>query len=95
MKCFCFVFTNLHLPHPSRPHSFPSRFLIGRRSRAEATADRRRDELNGYVWHLIHAAPEVAQVLFHSQAPPPRPGYGDIHMHMHRQMDTLVVSSLT
>ncbi|XP_075869462.1 phosphatidylinositol 4-phosphate 3-kinase C2 domain-containing subunit beta isoform X2 [Nelusetta ayraudi] len=41
--------------------SFPSRFLIGRRSRAEATADRRRDELNGYVWHLIHAAPEVAQ----------------------------------
>lgn len=41
--------------------SFPSRFVIGR-SRGEATADRRKDELNGYVWHLIHAAPEVAQV---------------------------------
>lgn len=41
--------------------SFPSRFLIGR-SRGEAMADRRKDELNGYVWHLIHAAPEVAQV---------------------------------
>lgn len=43
------------------PSSFPSRFVIGR-SRGEATADRRKDELNGYVWHLIHAAPEVAQV---------------------------------
>uniref|UniRef100_A0A6Q2XV68 Phosphatidylinositol-4-phosphate 3-kinase n=1 Tax=Esox lucius TaxID=8010 RepID=A0A6Q2XV68_ESOLU len=41
--------------------SFPSRFLIGR-SRGEAMADRRKDELNGYVWHLVHAAPEVAQV---------------------------------
>lgn len=44
-------------------HSFPSRFVIGR-SRGEAMADRRKDELNGYVWHLIHAAQEVAQVTF-------------------------------
>lgn len=43
-------------------HSFPSRFVIGR-SRGEATADRRKDELNGYVWHLVHSAPEVAQVM--------------------------------
>ena len=35
--------------------------MIGR-SRGEAAADRRKDELNGYVWHLIHAAPDVAQV---------------------------------
>lgn len=35
--------------------------MIGR-SRGEATADRRKDELNGYVWHLTHAAQEVAQV---------------------------------
>ncbi|XP_024125494.1 phosphatidylinositol 4-phosphate 3-kinase C2 domain-containing subunit beta [Oryzias melastigma] len=48
------VFPSSKLP------SFPSRFVIGR-SRSEATADRRKDELNGYVWHLIHAAPEVAQ----------------------------------
>ncbi|RMB99230.1 hypothetical protein DUI87_23963 [Hirundo rustica rustica] len=40
--------------------SFPSRFVIGR-SRGEAAAERRKDELNGYVWHLIHAAPEVAE----------------------------------
>ncbi|KAJ0050294.1 hypothetical protein NL108_015054 [Boleophthalmus pectinirostris] len=39
---------------------FPSRFVIGR-SRGEAAADRRKDELNGYVWHLLHAAPEVTQ----------------------------------
>uniref|UniRef100_A0A665XAV2 Uncharacterized protein n=1 Tax=Echeneis naucrates TaxID=173247 RepID=A0A665XAV2_ECHNA len=45
----------------SRLPSFPSRFVIGR-SRGEAMADRRKDELNGYVWHLIHASPEVAQV---------------------------------
>ncbi|XP_069370934.1 phosphatidylinositol 4-phosphate 3-kinase C2 domain-containing subunit beta isoform X1 [Paralichthys olivaceus] len=44
----------------SRLPSFPNRFVIGR-SRGEAMADRRKDELNGYVWHLIHAAPEVAQ----------------------------------
>uniref|UniRef100_A0A8C6LHJ5 Phosphatidylinositol-4-phosphate 3-kinase catalytic subunit type 2 beta n=1 Tax=Nothobranchius furzeri TaxID=105023 RepID=A0A8C6LHJ5_NOTFU len=49
------VFPSSKLP------SFPSRLVIGR-SRGEATADRRKDELNGYVWHLIHAAPEVAQV---------------------------------
>lgn len=41
--------------------SFPSRFVIGR-SRGEAVAERRREELNGYIWHLIHAAPEVAEV---------------------------------
>uniref|UniRef100_A0AAV2MIJ5 Phosphatidylinositol-4-phosphate 3-kinase n=1 Tax=Knipowitschia caucasica TaxID=637954 RepID=A0AAV2MIJ5_KNICA len=39
---------------------FPSRFVIGR-SRGEAAADRRKDELNGYVWHLLHTEPEVAQ----------------------------------
>ncbi|XP_028432036.1 LOW QUALITY PROTEIN: phosphatidylinositol 4-phosphate 3-kinase C2 domain-containing subunit beta [Perca flavescens] len=44
----------------SKLPSFPSRLVIGR-SRGEAMADRRKDELNGYVWHLIHAAPEVAQ----------------------------------
>lgn len=41
--------------------SFPSRFVIGR-PRGEAGAERRREELNGYIWHLIHAAPEVAEV---------------------------------
>ncbi|KAI1231018.1 hypothetical protein IHE44_0008458 [Lamprotornis superbus] len=41
--------------------SFPSRFVIGR-SRGEAVAERRKEELNGYIWHLIHAAPEVAEV---------------------------------
>uniref|UniRef100_A0A8C3Y9L0 Phosphatidylinositol-4-phosphate 3-kinase catalytic subunit type 2 beta n=1 Tax=Catharus ustulatus TaxID=91951 RepID=A0A8C3Y9L0_CATUS len=40
--------------------SFPSRFVIGR-SRGEAVAERRREELNGYIWHLIHATPEVAE----------------------------------
>lgn len=25
-------------------------------------AERRREELNGYIWHLIHATPEVAEV---------------------------------
>lgn len=40
--------------------SFPSRFVIGR-SRGEAAAERRREELNGYIWHLIHATPEVAE----------------------------------
>ncbi|NXF36974.1 P3C2B kinase, partial [Nyctibius bracteatus] len=40
--------------------SFPSRFVIGR-SRGEAVAERRKEELNGYIWHLIHAAPEVAE----------------------------------
>uniref|UniRef100_A0A3Q3EAK4 Phosphatidylinositol-4-phosphate 3-kinase, catalytic subunit type 2 beta n=1 Tax=Labrus bergylta TaxID=56723 RepID=A0A3Q3EAK4_9LABR len=53
--------SKLRLIFPSsKLPSFPSRFVIGR-SRGEATADRRKDELNGYVWHLIHAAPEVAQ----------------------------------
>ena len=41
--------------------SYPSRFVIGR-SRGEAGAERRREELNGYIWHLVHAAPEVAEV---------------------------------
>ncbi|NXT59650.1 P3C2B kinase, partial [Pluvianellus socialis] len=40
--------------------SFPSRFVIGR-SRGEAVAERRKEELNGYIWHLIHATPEVAE----------------------------------
>lgn len=35
--------------------------MIGR-SRGEAGAERRREELNGYIWHLVHAAPEVAEV---------------------------------
>ncbi|KAM6458685.1 phosphatidylinositol 4-phosphate 3-kinase C2 domain-containing subunit beta isoform 2-T2 [Liasis olivaceus] len=48
------IFPSSHLP------SFPSRFIIGR-SRGEATAERRKEELNGYIWHLIHAAPEVAE----------------------------------
>uniref|UniRef100_A0A7N6B3N3 Phosphatidylinositol-4-phosphate 3-kinase n=1 Tax=Anabas testudineus TaxID=64144 RepID=A0A7N6B3N3_ANATE len=53
--------SKLRLVFPSsKLPSFPSRFVIGR-SRGEATADRRKDELNGYVWHLIHAVPEVAQ----------------------------------
>lgn len=43
-------------------YSFPSRFVLGR-SRGEAMADRRKDELNAYVWHLIHSAAEVAQVF--------------------------------
>lgn len=48
-------------PLSACPSSFPSRFVIGR-SRGEAVAERRREELNGYIWHLIHAAPEVAEV---------------------------------
>ncbi|XP_028303551.1 LOW QUALITY PROTEIN: phosphatidylinositol 4-phosphate 3-kinase C2 domain-containing subunit beta [Gouania willdenowi] len=44
---------------PSKLPSFPSRFVIGR-SRSDAMADRRREELNGYVWHLMHIE-EVAQ----------------------------------
>ncbi|KAM4587449.1 phosphatidylinositol 4-phosphate 3-kinase C2 domain-containing subunit beta [Odontesthes bonariensis] len=53
--------SKLRLIFPSsKLPSFPSRLVIGR-SRGEAAADRRKDELNGYVWHLIHAAPDVAQ----------------------------------
>ncbi|MED6239533.1 Phosphatidylinositol 4-phosphate 3-kinase C2 domain-containing subunit beta [Ataeniobius toweri] len=53
--------SKLRLLFPSsKLPSFPSRFVIGR-SRSEATAERRKDELNGYVWHLTHTAPEVAQ----------------------------------
>uniref|UniRef100_A0A3Q3WXX0 Uncharacterized protein n=1 Tax=Mola mola TaxID=94237 RepID=A0A3Q3WXX0_MOLML len=53
--------SKLRLVFPSsKLPSFPSRCVIGR-SRGEAVADRRKDELNGYVWHLIHAAHEVAQ----------------------------------
>ncbi|VCX43206.1 unnamed protein product [Gulo gulo] len=40
--------------------SFPSRFVIGR-SRGEAVAERRREELNRYIRHLTHEAPEVAE----------------------------------
>nr|XP_061779736.1 phosphatidylinositol 4-phosphate 3-kinase C2 domain-containing subunit beta-like [Nerophis lumbriciformis]XP_061779737.1 phosphatidylinositol 4-phosphate 3-kinase C2 domain-containing subunit beta-like [Nerophis lumbriciformis] len=53
--------SKLRLVFPSsKLPSFPSRFVIGR-SRGEAVADRRKDELNGYVWHLIHATPDVSQ----------------------------------
>ncbi|XP_061688315.1 phosphatidylinositol 4-phosphate 3-kinase C2 domain-containing subunit beta isoform X2 [Syngnathoides biaculeatus] len=53
--------SKLRLVFPSNKlPSFPSRLAIGR-SRGDAAAERRRDELNGYVWHLLHAAPEVAQ----------------------------------
>lgn len=55
------VLLDLTNPVASRSSSFPSRFVIGR-SRGEAMAERRKEELNGYVWHLMHAAPEVAQV---------------------------------
>ncbi|XP_074833514.1 phosphatidylinositol 4-phosphate 3-kinase C2 domain-containing subunit beta isoform X3 [Carettochelys insculpta] len=48
------IFPSSHLP------SFPSRFVISR-SRGEAMAERRKEELNGYIWHLIHSAPEVAE----------------------------------
>ncbi|KAL2090880.1 hypothetical protein ACEWY4_013143 [Coilia grayii] len=71
--------TKLRLIFPSsKLPSFPSRFVIGR-SRGEAMADRRKDELNGYVWHLIHAAPEVAQcdlvyTFFHPLPRDERPG---------------------
>uniref|UniRef100_A0A4W3K0Q0 Phosphatidylinositol-4-phosphate 3-kinase catalytic subunit type 2 beta n=1 Tax=Callorhinchus milii TaxID=7868 RepID=A0A4W3K0Q0_CALMI len=44
----------------SKLPSFPSRFVLGR-SRGEAMADRRKEELNGYVWHLINCPPEVAE----------------------------------
>ncbi|CDQ83110.1 unnamed protein product [Oncorhynchus mykiss] len=42
-------------------------------------ADRRKDELNGYVWHLVHAAPEVAQcdliyTFFHPLQRDEKPG---------------------
>ncbi|XP_026532632.1 phosphatidylinositol 4-phosphate 3-kinase C2 domain-containing subunit beta isoform X1 [Notechis scutatus] len=74
------IFPSSHLP------SFPSRFIIGR-SRGEAAAERRKEELNGYIWHLIHAAPEVAEcdlvyTFFHplprdeiaaGTNPPPKP----------------------
>ncbi|RXN06549.1 phosphatidylinositol 4-phosphate 3-kinase C2 domain-containing subunit beta [Labeo rohita] len=53
--------SKLQLIFPSsKLPSFPSRFVIGR-SRGEALADRRKEELNGYVWHLIHASQDVAQ----------------------------------
>ncbi|XP_034021284.1 phosphatidylinositol 4-phosphate 3-kinase C2 domain-containing subunit beta [Thalassophryne amazonica] len=71
--------SKLRLIFPSsRLPSFPSRFMIGR-SRGEAMADRRKDELNGYVWHLVHAAPEVAQcdlvhTFFHPLPRDEKPG---------------------
>ncbi|NXW22700.1 P3C2B kinase, partial [Circaetus pectoralis] len=37
--------------------SFPSRFVIGG-GRGEAVAERRKEGGGGYIWHLIHAAPE-------------------------------------
>ncbi|XP_033934454.1 phosphatidylinositol 4-phosphate 3-kinase C2 domain-containing subunit beta, partial [Pseudochaenichthys georgianus] len=72
--------SKLRLMFPSNKlPSFPSRLVIGR-SRGEAAADKRRDELNGYVWHLIHAAPEVAQcdlvyTFFHPLPRDERPGH--------------------
>ncbi|XP_038675514.1 phosphatidylinositol 4-phosphate 3-kinase C2 domain-containing subunit beta [Scyliorhinus canicula] len=42
----------------SRLPSFPSRFVLGR---GESMADRRKEELDGYIWHLIHSPPEVAE----------------------------------
>uniref|UniRef100_A0A667Z0P2 Phosphatidylinositol-4-phosphate 3-kinase catalytic subunit type 2 beta n=1 Tax=Myripristis murdjan TaxID=586833 RepID=A0A667Z0P2_9TELE len=71
--------SKLRLIFPSsKLPSFPSRFVIGR-SRGEAMADRRKDELNGYVWHLVHAAPEIAQcdliyTFFHPLPRDERPG---------------------
>ncbi|KAG9485492.1 hypothetical protein GDO78_008527 [Eleutherodactylus coqui] len=54
--------------------SFPSRFVIGR-SRGEAAAERRKDDLNAYIWHLIHAPPQVAEV---------RPGFGFLTLRLRR-----------
>lgn len=55
------LLTDLCSLPPPQPDSFPSRFVIGR-SRGEAAAERRKEELNGYIWHLIHSAPEVTEV---------------------------------
>ncbi|XP_057702074.1 phosphatidylinositol 4-phosphate 3-kinase C2 domain-containing subunit beta isoform X2 [Corythoichthys intestinalis] len=53
--------SKLRLMFPtSKLPSFPGRSAMGR-SRSEAAAARRCDELNGYVWHLVHAAEDVAQ----------------------------------
>lgn len=46
------IFPSTNLP------SFPSRFVLGR---GAVTADRRKEELDGYIWHLIHSPPEVAE----------------------------------
>uniref|UniRef100_UPI00398F8454 phosphatidylinositol 4-phosphate 3-kinase C2 domain-containing subunit beta isoform X2 n=1 Tax=Pristiophorus japonicus TaxID=55135 RepID=UPI00398F8454 len=46
------IFPSTKLP------SFPSRFVLGRR---EAMADRRKEDLDGYIWHLVHSPPEVAE----------------------------------
>uniref|UniRef100_A0A667ZBU3 Phosphatidylinositol-4-phosphate 3-kinase catalytic subunit type 2 beta n=1 Tax=Myripristis murdjan TaxID=586833 RepID=A0A667ZBU3_9TELE len=64
--------SKLRLIFPSsKLPSFPSRFVIGR-SRGEAMADRRKDELNGYVWHLVHAAPEICDLIYTFFHPLPR-----------------------
>ncbi|GCC37844.1 phosphatidylinositol 4-phosphate 3-kinase C2 domain-containing subunit beta [Chiloscyllium punctatum] len=42
----------------SKLPSFPSRFVLGR---GEAMAERRKEELDSYIWHLIHSPPEVAE----------------------------------
>ncbi|XP_051932001.1 phosphatidylinositol 4-phosphate 3-kinase C2 domain-containing subunit beta isoform X1 [Hippocampus zosterae] len=71
--------SKLRLMFPSsKLPSFPSRLVIGR-SRGEAAAERRKDELNGYVWHLVHAAQDVAQcdlvyTFFHPLPRDERPG---------------------
>lgn len=63
--CRLFIFFPLvaspAFPRPTCLASFPSRFVIGR-SRGEAVAERRREELNRYIRHLTHDAPEVAEV---------------------------------
>ncbi|XP_067913537.1 phosphatidylinositol 4-phosphate 3-kinase C2 domain-containing subunit beta isoform X2 [Heterodontus francisci] len=51
--------SKLRLIYPSsKLPSFPSRFVLGR---GAAMADRRKEELDGYIWHLIHSPPEVAE----------------------------------
>ncbi|XP_067102531.1 phosphatidylinositol 4-phosphate 3-kinase C2 domain-containing subunit beta [Osmerus mordax] len=71
--------SKLRLLFPSsKLPSFPSRFVIGR-GRGEAMADRRKDELNGYVWHLVHTSPDVSQcdliyTFFHPLPRDERPG---------------------
>ncbi|XP_078098186.1 phosphatidylinositol 4-phosphate 3-kinase C2 domain-containing subunit beta isoform X2 [Mustelus asterias] len=56
---FSELHNKLRLLFPSsRLPSFPSRFVLGR---GESMADRRKEDLDGYIWHLIHSPPEVAE----------------------------------
>ncbi|XP_037108358.1 phosphatidylinositol 4-phosphate 3-kinase C2 domain-containing subunit beta isoform X1 [Syngnathus acus] len=53
--------SKLRLLFPSsKLPSFPGRLAMGR-SRGEGAAERRKDELNGYVRQLLHAVQDVAQ----------------------------------